>query len=169
MELDSVLSELRARVRVRRARGDYPVGLEAQLEAEFNALLATAHQSELILQPLSTRLEVMDHRIAAVTTVEPELSSRVPGGSKLHALASRVVRRQTSALALATRDLGQVVRDSFNEVVRLFEVQQSADERRLNEVIGAVFDRLAVLDALVEAVADLERRLDELERATTSS
>ena len=169
MQLDSVLAELQARVRARRARGDYPVGMEEQLEAGFNALLASVHRHEMDTGRLSQQLDVVDHRLAAIVRTAPELESRLPGGSSVHAATARAIRRHTWPLTLAVQDLGQSLRDAFNEVVRLFEVQRGVDERQLNEVVGAVFDRLAVLDALVEAVADLERRMDEVERAAVPS
>jgi hypothetical protein len=47
----------------------------------------------------------------------------------------------------------------LHEVEYLFKVQRSHDERLLNEVLSSMLDRLATIDALVEAVIRLESSL----------
>lgn len=164
VEFDSVLAEIDSRVQERRARGDYPLGLEAQLEAEFDGVLKAIQRHEIGTQELEQRVSVVGERIVTADT-PAELESRVPGGASVHQAAARVVRRHTEPLAQSLRLLGQSVYDALDEVVRVFEMQRGADERQLNEVVANVYDRISVLDAVVEAVADLERRVGELEHA----
>ena len=167
VEFDSVLAEIRDRVAARRARGEYPIGLEAQLEAEFDAVLKGVHREEVDTRALRERMASVARSIAGLGA-EPELGSRVPGGSAVHATAGRVVRRHVGPLTDSVRAVSISIEDALREVVRVLDAQRSADERQLVEVVGSLFDRLAVLDSLVSAVADLERRVGEVERASTS-
>lgn len=168
MEFESVLAEMRDRVKARRASGEYPPGLEAQLEAEFDAILRSVRRDEVTTEELSSRIAAVGHWIAAVSA-DGDVDSRLPGGSALHRTVSRIVRRHTNQLADSVRAMGLSVHHALDEVVRVLDAQRSADERQLNEVVGSVFDRLAVLDHLVEAVSDLERRMDEIDGTRTGS
>lgn len=167
VEFDSVLAEIQDRVKARRAAGEYPLGLEAQLEAEFDAILNAVRRDEVDTEELGRRLDAVADGVRGINA-GPELQSRFPGGSAAHAAASRVVRRHTVQLTETVRSLGASVHGALEEVRRVLDAQRSADERQLNEVVGSLFDRLAVLDSLVVAVADLERRVGEIEQATAS-
>lgn len=168
MEFESVLAEMRDRVKARRASGEYPPGLETQLEAEFDAILRSVRRDEVTTEELSSRIVAVGHWIAAVSG-DADVDSRVPGGTAFHRSVSRIVRRHTNQLADSVRAMGLSVHHALEEVVRVLDAQRSADERQLNEVVGSVFDRLAVLDHLVEAVGELERRMDEVDGTQAGS
>jgi hypothetical protein len=163
VEFDSLLDRIQERVRARRASGEYPIGLEAQLEAEFDAILRAVTRPEVDTAALADRVSAVGQHAHAVAS-SPPMDSRLPGGSLVHAAAARVVQRHTNQLVDGVRALGASVHDALAEVVRVLDAQRDADQRQLKEVVGAVFDRLATLDHLVEAVAELEARLNEVEQ-----
>jgi hypothetical protein len=162
VDVGAVVADLQRRVAARRAAGDYPPGLEEQLEAEFKIIMGAVHRDEIGTSDLQRRVWAVASSTHAVRS-NAESSSRVPGGSVVHSATSKLVQRHTGLLADSVRVLGHEIAAALQEVVRLFEVQRHADERQLNEVIASLIDRLAVVDHLADAVVDLERRLDLLE------
>ena len=169
IDVDDLVELLQTRVSARRASGDYPPGLEEQLEAEFAVIMAALHRNELTTEELGRRVAAVEHTSAGVRALD-ETSSRVPGGSAVHTAASRIVARHTNQLADSVRQLGVDVARALHEVHHLIDLQRDADERQLSEVISSVLDRLAVLDHVADAVVLLEQRLDRLEsghRTTT--
>jgi hypothetical protein len=165
VDIDALVAELQASVNARRQAGDYPPGLEEQLEAEFVEIMRSIHRDEIDTSQLAEYIEavhVATHQVRADALTD----SRVFGGAAVHAATSRLVRRHTRPLADSIRSLGSEITDSLREVHRLFDEQRQADERQLNEVVASLIDRLAVLDHLVDAVVDIERRLAQLEAGT---
>jgi hypothetical protein len=163
VDVDELLAELERRVDERRRAGQYPEGMERQLEAQFDAMLRAIRRTELDTSTLATLTDEVG-RSAEHIGDAPDLESRLPGGSAVHALIGRAVSRHTEGVAASTRVFGDDVRRSLLETRRLIEAQRTADERQLLEVLAGVLDRLAVLDHLVEITRSLESRLADLER-----
>lgn len=161
-DVDELVRTLQARVAQRRAAGEYPPGLEEQLEAEFEQIMKAVHRHELDTDELRRRVDVVGEATSYVSA-EPRLESRVPGGSTVHTAAARLVRRHTSTLAESVRGMGNEITRALQEVQRLIEAQREADQRQLADVVASVIDRIALLDHLADAVIVLEQRVDSLE------
>jgi hypothetical protein len=162
IDVDALVADLQASINARRLAGDYPPGLEEQLEAEFDQIMRSVRRDEIDTTELATLIERVGVATQQVTT-QTDHGSRVPGGAAVHSAASRLIRRHTTKLSDSVRSLGSEITEALHEVHRLFDEQRQADERQLNEVISSLIDRLAVLDHLVDAVVDLERRMAALE------
>ncbi len=162
VDVDEIVATLRERIADRRAAGDYPIGLEQQLESEFQGMLRAIDRHEIDTEKLGALVQSVivaahEMRLDAAT------DSRVPGGSTAHYATARVVSRHITPLAESVRDLGVSVAEALDEVRRLVQAQSAADERQLLDVLAGVMDRLAVIDHLVELTTDLERRVTQLE------
>jgi hypothetical protein len=144
LDVDSVMRELERRVATRRANGDYPPGLEEQLEAEFERIMAAVHRPEVESTELQRRIDSVRDR----TSSRPSVFG--------------------SVLKIRSTDdgLGTAVVSTLDEVRRLFDAQRKADERQLHEVVAALLDRAALVDHLAQVVLDLERRVGQLETST---
>ena len=163
IDVDEIIADLRSRVDRRRADGDYPLGLEAQLEAEFEAIMQGAHRDGIDTSTLARRVDGLFEDTQAIG-VDVEATSRIPGGALLHGAAGRIIQRHTGQLADATRTVLWDMATAMREVQHLIDAQRTADERQLKEVIASVIDRIALLDHVATAIVDLERRVDALER-----
>ena len=152
-----VIAELEERVKRRRELGDYPVGLEAQLEADFIAIMDVVHRSNDRLPLLRHKIEESRHRMT-VTNALIDPRSRLPGGALAHRIIGRLVGRQTRGLAAQIREAQQSVVDALSEIYTQLEQQRSDDARMLNQVGHLVMDRLVMIDVLAEAVTELERK-----------
>lgn len=162
IDIDGLIEGLKERVTQRRVSGDYPAGLEEQLEAEFKVIMAAVHRDECGTAELGRRVKQVERSTESVRA-HGETSSRVPGGSMVHSATARLVSRHTGEIAESVRGLGYSVATALHEVHHLLDVQREADERQLHEVVASLLDRLAVLDHLAEAAVQLEQRVRALE------
>ena len=155
---EGLITELQKRVRVRRAAGDYPVGLEAQLQEEFRNVLETTHRSHRSINHLETQMQMVRESIMHIQGVGG-VGSRVPAGSFFHRVIRRLVRRHVSQLAKETRNSLERITSVLEEFETLIKEQQSNDKRLLNQTLSGVLDKLAVVDTLSEMVVELESRV----------
>ena len=162
-DFDDVLAQIDRVVREGRARGDYPIGLEQKLEAEFRGALQSIHRDDASVHALRAAVASADVAVHQVD-IGASTVSRVPLGSLVHGATARIVSRQTGPLAETIRHMGESLVTALAAVEDVVAAQQSADERQLLDVLSGVLDRLAVIDHLVEVVGDLEARVDAIER-----
>jgi len=155
---ESLIAELQRRVEERRAVGDYPVGLEAQLEQEFKNILETTHRGHRSFGHLEVRMHNVRESITRIHGMGG-VDSKVPGGSLFHRIIRRLVRRHVSQLAKETRISLERIEIVLQEFETLIKQQQSNDERLLNQTLSSVLDKLAVIDTLGEMVIELESRV----------
>ena len=155
---DGLILELQKRVRERRAAGDYPLGLEAQLEEEFKNILETTHRGHRSINHLEVRMHMLRESISHIHGMGG-VKSRIPAGSFFHRIIRRLVRRHISQLAKETREALSRVEFVLEEFETLIKQQQSQDERLLNQTLSGVLDKLAVVDTLSEIVVELESRV----------
>jgi hypothetical protein len=162
VDVDEVVAGINRRIDLRRAAGDYPIGMEQQLEFEFQGMMRAIDRHEIDTEALRALVQsviVAAHDMRLDTATD----SRIPGGAAAHQVAGRIVSRHITPLAESVRDLGVSVAMALDEVRRLVQAQSGADERQLLDVLSSVMDRLAVIDHLVELTTDLERRMTQLE------
>ena len=155
---EGLITELQKRVRERRAAGDYPAGLEAQLQEEFKNILETTHRGHRSINHLEARMHMVRESITQIKGVAG-VKSRIPAGSLFHRVIRRLVRRHVSQLANETRIAMKRIESVLQEFETLIKQQQSNDERLLNQTLSGVLDKLAVVDTLSEMVVELESRV----------
>ena len=155
---ESLITELQKRVRERRAAGDYPLGLETQLQEEFKNVLATTHRGHRSINHLESRMHMVRESITQIKGVAG-VKSRIPAGSLFHRIIRILVRRHVSQLANETRIALKRIESVLEEFETLIKQQQSNDERLLNQTLSGVLDKLAVVDTLSEMVVELESRV----------
>ena len=155
---EGLITELQKRVRERRAAGDYPAGLEAQLQEEFKNILETTHRGHRSINHLEARMHMVRESITRIQGVAG-VKSRIPAGSLFHRVIRRLVRRHVSQLANETRIAMKRIESVLQEFETLIKQQQSNDERLLNQTLSGVLDKLAVVDTLSEMIVELESRV----------
>lgn len=167
-DLDEVIAQLRARVEQRRLAGDYPPGLEEDLDRHFRRIAAhRGHPDHLLLK------ERVD-RLAAVTIDRGAigLDSGLPGGTALHRLVAKAVARQTEGVLEQVRQFADAVRSSFDAVLAALEDPYGHVHADLVDQLDAVLERLAGFERAPDdrsaVVGDLRRRIEQLERAERS-
>ena len=163
LEVEQIVSQLESRVADRRATGDYPPGLEQQLEAHFAQMLRSLHHTHLATERLASEIDRIGEVISTLGT-DVGRSSRLPAGALVHGVTASLVRRHTQLVVGQVGALGSAIQAALNEVRAVIEKQQLSDDRETAVILSSVMDRLAVIDHLAELVTDLEERVRRLER-----
>jgi len=145
-DIDALVAELRARVAARRERGEYPGGLEDDLDARFAHL--QRHQVAPA-RPFDVRAQVA--RMAAALPLGRSrigLTSARKGGAAVHQVVARAVARQTEGILQQVQAFAQPAAESIEA---LAEAVDRLDRTLREEVIPA-------LDAVIERQAAAERQ-----------
>ena len=158
-DVDEMVEDIRRTVEQRRAAGDYPEGLESQLEAEFAAVKASLASDARVSNVLAQKVADLRATVVDVSGTAAA-SSRLPGGTAIHSAIERVVGRHTNQLAHSLRLVGEASAAALDETSRVLELNRRSDDRLLGDVLAGVLDRLAALDELIAVVRAIERRLD---------
>ena len=161
-DIDQLLGDIRERVAQRREAGDYPPGLEQQLEAEFRGLVdrerrhwyATADRLTQQMAVVSTAYS----RVNGVT----DTVSRLPFGSLFHRFVQKIIGRQVRGLAGQISVASTEMVTLIGLVTQLQLAQEDADRRLVAHLAKTTLSHLAVVDHLAILVTDIERRLDEM-------
>ena len=144
---DDLLTELRHRVEQRRRAGEYPDGLEGDLDRHFRRIqgMQGGHvTSEQLAEAVET-VRAASHFDRG--RIEGE--SRIPGGELAHRAVSKAVGRQIDGVLEQLREYSDTVRDA------LALLTDAVDDppRHVHP------DLLGILYALDEQLAAIERRL----------
>src|SRR6185503_2671081 len=115
---EELLAQLRERVEERRRRGDYPPGLEQDLESHFRRIVS--HGGAQALESVRSSLQSMETRMSFTRgRIPPE--SRYPGGSLVHRSVARLVSRQTQGVLDQVGAFALVVRETFESLLDVLE------------------------------------------------
>ncbi len=146
-----VLRELAKRVELRRQEGRYPIGLEQQLSAEFDAILSVVHRGDDTISrihfTLSQLAEDLGGQNGGVDT-----QSRLPGVSIVHKLFRKLSLRHT-------RRALRLIEESLTLIEQQLLQQRETDSRVMKQLEHVVMDRILMVDVLAEAVLELERKV----------
>lgn len=164
--IDDLIQRLKARVEERRAAGEYPEGLESELEEHFNRIVFHRHKSKL--DQLEADVTSLDsHMLFTADSVE--LDTSIPGGAivqkalnralaQTHAEMTKQVHEFAIAVRRVIRTIAQTVQDPSTHVHGDLLGQMDAMLERLNAWERSPANNEA-------AIGDLRRRVEELERA----
>lgn len=157
MNSAETVAELRRRVAERRAEGKYPLGLEQQLSAEFDAIMQVVHRGGDSIVELNLAIDTLSEQIEKVNgLIAPD--SRFPGGRLYHRLTGRLVGRHTRGVAEQVREVLRGNLEVLRIVRRQLQQQRDTDGRVLNQVTHLMLDRLLMIDVLAQAVMEMERK-----------
>lgn len=151
-DIDAVVAGLRARVDQRRRAGEYPPGLEEDLEAELRRIVEHRPAQSSGTRRSSVR-EALELR-GGLPPVDPSrvagaTASSVPGGAALHAAVARVVGHQTAGVLSQVQDISNATWDALLVLADAVAALEAS--------LGEQRPVVAILDALVERVAAFER------------
>ncbi|GAC1327463.1 MAG: hypothetical protein NVSMB17_01490 [Candidatus Dormibacteria bacterium] len=157
-DVDSLVARLRERVEERRRSGQYPEGLEADLDRHFEMAVAASLRTRADLEALLHQLRAASAPIdlEAVPTI-----SSLPMGSSFHQAFARLVHRHTRPIAERVHEHT----DAVNALLEAIVTQELPD---IVARIDATMERLAAYERLPAATDDTSRalaaRLERLEQ-----
>jgi len=167
-DLDALIESLRDRIAERRESGEYPPGLEEDLEHHFQRIVA--HRSDPPVDRLGPGLSRLD-AVPGFSSSRIASSSQVPGGAALHRTVGRVVARQTEGVLQQLQEFADAVRALLHDLVVAVHDPSTHLHVDLLSQVDAVVERLAAYERSplgggdMAAMAELNRRLERLEAA----
>lgn len=164
LELEELLSEIRQRVEQRRQNGQYPDGLEQDLDIQFGQLIK--QKPPLFdFDPLAKSLEKLKQlsRIGYQSIVE----SAIPGGSSLHNMVSRLIERHFHITIDQINTHFDALYEVLDQILLVFQEKTSSQYNDIRADLNIVLQRLAAYERSPEAsaggVAELSRRIEQIE------
>lgn len=167
VDVEELVTRLRARVQERREQGQYPPGLESDLSAHFERIVAHRPRTYDLdrLRKLVDRLE--DH--VAFDPTEIPFASDVPGGVVLHRLVARMVRRQVQGVLEQVSGYARAVQQVFEEILVALDTPDAHDHPNLVGRVDSIFERLGQYERgpadSPAATLGVLHRLEQLEQA----
>jgi hypothetical protein len=151
MDSEKVLAEINSRVAQRRQEGRYPVGLEQQLSAEFDAILSVVHRGDDTISEIRRITSLLSEDLGGLNSGQ-DTQSRISGISFVHKLVRKLSRRHTQRAL-------DLIEEALILVEKQLTQQRETDSRVMKQLEHAVMDRILMVDVLAEAVLELERKV----------
>jgi len=161
--IESLVDRLRHKVAERRRAGEYPDRLVEDLDAHFERIAAHRYPA-YDFDVLRAKLGALD----AAGAFDPNAISyetRLPGGSLIHRLLGKVVRRQTEGILAQAQRHADALKDALWEVVAALETPAAHSHVDLVGEIEAIYEKLAVYERTHghTTVEGLTQRVEALE------
>lgn len=164
--IDDLVARLKSRVEERRAAGEYPEGLEEELEQHFQRIVF--HRQKTQIDLLQTDIDALDsHMKFSVEDIPAD--SAMPGGEVIHKALTRALARTHTALTDQINEFAEAVRRAFITMAATVQDPTSHTHSDLTGHLDAVLERLTSYETSPvsneAALGDLRRRIEQLEKA----
>lgn len=162
--VDELVALLKQRVAEREQAGEYPPGLEDELDAHFGRI-AVHRMPSYNFDLLRQRIAGLEH-VGSFSPDAIAMDTRLPGGSQLHRTVAKIVSRQTQGILAQVQRYADSVREVLWEIVAALESPAAHTHVELAGELDSVFERLAVYERAGSpstAIAGLAQRVEELE------
>jgi SAM-dependent methyltransferase len=165
--VDELIAQLKQRVAERERAGQYPPGLEEELDAHFERI-AVHRMPAYNFDQLRNRIAALEHA-GSFSPADIPMDTRIPGGSQLHRTVAKLVSRQTQGVLAQMQRFSDALREALWEVVAALASPAAHTHVELAGELDAVFERLATYERAgspTTAIAGLAQRVQELEAAS---
>jgi O-antigen chain-terminating methyltransferase len=164
--VDELVAALRARVADREASGEYPEGLEDDLDAHFHRIVS--HRLGRSYDHLHEALDVV-HDAGDLGMHRFSLESGLPGGNIVHKVIGKVVSRQSQGTLQQVKGFAEAVESALRVLVANAEEPAQHAHLELLSYLDSIDERLTALEHLPlgrdRVIEVLRQRIEELETA----
>ena len=157
--LQNLVNELQTRVEERKRTGEYPPGVEEEVDAHLRRLLHGQDGAATVRQ----HLEALSALGAELSANRIPTSSRVPGGALMHRIVAKVTRRQTEQIFAQLRDYTRALHRTLEAVIPPDALEQQSRpqlSQQLDLLANLVAAQQRSLNGMrADLLAILERRI----------
>jgi hypothetical protein len=167
-QIEAAIARVRERVAARRRLGEYPDGMEDQLDRHYRELVAGLTTEHAQVKRLHDSVRQLDE-LPPFGRDRIQYSSRSPVGRVFHRAWGKLSSRQTEGILEQLRSFSAVstrVADRMAEVVETLALHGHPDTERR---IATLADRLALLEDVAARLDRIEGQLAELRAASDRS
>ena len=147
IDLEALAEDVAAAAAARRARGDYPPGLEAELDEHYRIVSGRDGASAV---DAVTAVGAFVGRPPLGVPTEIDTSSSFPGGSRVHRLVGATVIRHQAALVAELNNVVAHLNTALSALAAALEPQAKLEA----EIAGR-------LDAIEARLIELQRKLND--------
>lgn len=164
--IDDLVARLKSRVEERRASGEYPEGLEEELEQHFRRIVF--HRSKTQIDQLQADIDALDSHMAFGID-HLGVDSDMPGGELIHKALNKALARTHNTIIEQVQEFAIAVRRAIRTLATTVQDPTSHSHSDLIGHLDGVLERLnsyerAPVDSGA-AIGDLRRRIETLEKA----
>jgi hypothetical protein len=166
--VQAALSRIQARISERREAGDYPVGLEDELDRHYRQVSDTLHGTSPALRSATAAVQ----RVATTGGFASErisYDSRFPVGSVAHRAVGKVTIRQTHGVLQQMQEFSAATRDALEACLAALRENAVHTHPELERRVAYVVDKLASFEAAKDELLVLETRVAALEARLAAS
>ena len=162
----TALERIQARVKERRDSGEYPPGLEEELDRHYRQVSDNLHGTSDSLRDAANKI---DHARAASGFAVERISyaSRSPAGEFAHRVVGKATIRQTQGMLQQLHDFSTATSAALQSLLDVLRDQTSHTHSQLERRVAFLNDKLLEVtnlrDTLDDRLAAIEARLDALE------
>lgn len=166
--VQAALSRIQTRISERRAAGDYPVGLEAELDRHYRQVSDTLHGTSAALRDATAAV----HRVGAASGFAAErisYASRAPAGAVAHRVVGKATMRQTQGVLQQVQEFSAATRDALEACLEALREQAVHSHPQLERRLAYLVDKLGDFESARDELVSLEARVAALEAKLDSS
>ena len=138
-----------------------PIGADAQYDLLFRSYLNSGQKTGELLSQIEAQLTEIQSQLTRVR-IASATTSRFPGGSIVHLLFRRLLRRHLGESLEAVSRANQLTVESIRLTVKLWEDIYRHEIEMERRTRSGMLDRLAVVDAMQIQLELLEEDLSDL-------
>ena len=159
--VEAALSRIRERILERRASGDYPPGLEDELDRHYRQVSDSLHGTSPSLRSAAAAAQLVGSRRFAAERISYQ--SRIPGGGAIHRAVGKATIRQTHGLLQQMQEFSVVTQEALEASLAALRESVVHTHPQLEQRLAYLADKLAALESHRGDVALFEDRLARLE------
>ncbi|HUP73234.1 MAG TPA: hypothetical protein VM282_09310 [Acidimicrobiales bacterium] len=166
--VQDALARIQSRISERRASGDYPAGLEDELDRHYRQVSDTLHGTSAALRGATEAV----HRVGATSGFAAErisYASRAPAGAVVHRVVGKATMRQTQGVLQQVQEFAAATRDALEACLDVLQDQSVHTHPRLERRLAYLVDKLADFESARGELASLEARVAAIEATLGSS
>ena len=160
--VQAALSRIQTRISERRASGDYPVGLEDELDRHYRQVSDTLHGTSAALRDATAAV----HRVRATSGFAAErisYASAVPIGAVAHRVVGKATLRQTQGVLQQIQEFSSATRDALEACLEALRDDAMHTHPQLERRLAYFADKLGSFEAARDELAALGARVAALE------
>ncbi len=163
LQPDELVQLLKDRLDERRRGGQYPEGLEADLDEHARRILGTPVPEDR-RHRVRSALERLQ-RVRQEVPTPAANSSQLPLGGLVHAASARLQARQLTPIVDHLTDLADATLESLRAVLESLDELDPHDHGDVLEQVDSLFQRLSAFERRELPGSPLEERIQRLEEA----
>lgn len=165
--VESALARIQKRIQERRDAGEYPAGLEGELDRHYRQVSDTLHGTSVFLRKASdavTRVENAGRFASERISYE----SKIPAGAAMHRAVGKATIRQTHGILHQLQEFAVANHEALGAILDVLRDEAVHTHPQLERRLAYLVDKLAALESIKDEMREIDARVASLEARLTA-